>query len=76
MSATTLAPTKTFASVETAWELPPLSVPITATLITATAIFIFTDGKLSGDNWVDLVKWTSGFYFVANAASKWGRHDG
>ena len=38
MSATTLAPTKTFASVETAWELPPLSVPITATLITATAI--------------------------------------
>ena len=45
-------------------------------LITATAIFVFTDGKLSGDNWVDLVKWTSGFYFVANAASKWGRHGG
>lgn len=42
---------------------------------TATAIFIFTDGKLSGDNWVDLVKWTSGFYFVANAASKWGQRE-
>ncbi len=42
----------------------------------ATVIFVFTDGKLSGDNWVDLVKWVSGFYFVANAASKWGRRDG
>ena len=38
MNTITLAPTKTFASVEAGWELPALSVPITATLITATAI--------------------------------------
>ena len=33
-----LAPTKSFASVDAGWELPALSVPITATLITATAM--------------------------------------
>lgn len=38
MNTHTLAPSKTFTSVEAGWELPALSVPITATLITATAI--------------------------------------
>lgn len=35
---TALAPTKPFTSVAVGWELPALSVPLTATLITATAI--------------------------------------
>ena len=35
---TTLAPTKKFADVAVGWELPPLAVPITATLITAGAM--------------------------------------
>ena len=35
---TTLAPTKKFADVAVGWELPPLAVPITATLITAAAM--------------------------------------
>lgn len=35
---TTLAPTKKFADVAVCWELPPLAVPITATLITAAAM--------------------------------------
>jgi hypothetical protein len=45
-------------------------------LIVATAIFVFTSGKLSGDNWVDLVKWTSGVYFIANAVSSRVKREG
>lgn len=37
--------------------------------IIATTIFILTS-KLSGDNWVELVKWVGGTYFVTNAISK------
>jgi len=37
--------------------------------IIATTIFILTS-KLSGDNWVELVKWVGGTYFVSNAISK------
>ena len=37
--------------------------------IIGTAIFILTS-KLSGGNWVELVKWVGGTYFVSNAISK------
>jgi len=37
--------------------------------IIGTAIFVLTS-KLSGDNWVELVKWVGGTYFVSNAISK------
>ena len=37
--------------------------------IIGTTIFVLTS-KLSGDNWVDLVKWVGGTYFVTNAISK------
>ena len=37
--------------------------------IVGTTIFVLTS-KLSGDNWVELVKWVGGTYFVTNAISK------
>ena len=37
--------------------------------IIGTTIFILTS-KLSGGNWVELVKWVGGTYFVSNAISK------
>jgi hypothetical protein len=38
--------------------------------VVSTAIFVFTDNKLTGDHWVELIKWTSITYFITNAISK------
>jgi threonine/homoserine/homoserine lactone efflux protein len=38
-------------------------------LFVSTAIFVFTV-KLTGDQWVDLIKWIGVSYFLANVGSK------